>query len=572
MAQWDNSSVKNIIRDIKDNKIVLPVIQRRLVWQEDKMELLFNSLLKGNSFGSVICIEEEKGQKPLFAHREFTRDGNPVDSIEVEENAITHWFIIDGQQRLQSFYIGLDGSYNGKKLFFDLFSDFNHSEFDFRFASETSLLPTINKDRSEDGGIRECFWYPASTLFTELSEINDAYTTAENIIDKSGIEDAVKIKHIERNVNTFHNNIFVSDSVGISKIIINKKKSAVENRQNIVELFRRLNDGGTRLSSYDLLASTLKGFDYKMEKFLDELVSEYSKIGFTEDFIIKLILILSDKPLKEITDITQEDGLFAVSNFERIKNSIEATEKLLKISKNYYWFCTSRKRPVTPLYFIVYHIFYSSVKTEDIPNIFDNYDTNDTNIMLIIKWLRISLLNKVFSTGCGWIPYKTGIRKIHSVMQINKGKNFPYSQLMNVYRSHPIHNFSQEITPESILYFDNEYMLFMLYGGSPKTRSEDIDHIHPKSILARLNISEDKINSIANYQLIESGTNRNVKKAKELYLWIENDINPDNRRNYILRNFMPQNPDFWHSRNFEQFYRERIMIVEHYLNIRFNEI
>ena len=80
MAQWDTSSVKNIIRDIKENIIVLPVIQRRLVWQEEKMELLFNSLLRGNSFGSIICIEEEKGEKPLFAYREFTRDGNNISA------------------------------------------------------------------------------------------------------------------------------------------------------------------------------------------------------------------------------------------------------------------------------------------------------------------------------------------------------------------------------------------------------------------------------------------------------------------------------------------------------------
>ena len=126
MAQWDTSSVKNIIRDIKENIIVLPVIQRRLVWQEEKMELLFNSLLRGNSFGSIICIEEEKGEKPLFAYREFTRDGNNVDSIEMEVNTHTHLFVIDGQQRLQSFYMGLDGSYNGKILFFDLLSDFEH--------------------------------------------------------------------------------------------------------------------------------------------------------------------------------------------------------------------------------------------------------------------------------------------------------------------------------------------------------------------------------------------------------------------------------------------------------------
>lgn len=572
MAQWETSSIKDIIRKIKDNSIVLPVIQRRLVWQEDKMELLFNSLIKGNSFGSVICIEEEKGLKPLFAYREFTRDGSPVDSIESVENVKTHLFVIDGQQRLQSFYMGLDGSYNGKILFFDLFSDFNHNEFDFRFASATGSLPSFNKDRAVDGGIPECFWYPACNLFNELSETNDAYTSAENIWEKFNIEDSNRVRHIERNVSKFHSSIFVSDSVGISKIIINKKKPEVENRQNIVELFRRLNDGGTRLSSYDLLASTLKGFDYKMEKFLDNLVDEYKDIGFTEDVIIKLILILRDKPLKEITDITQTDGLFAVENFERIKNSIEAMKKFLIISKNYHWFCTNKKKPVTPLYFIVYHIFHSNVTTENLPDMFQNFDTNDTNIIMMAKWLRISLLNKVFSNGCGWIPYRTGIRNIYSVISKYKGKPFPYDQIISVYQNHPIHNFSTSINENSILYFDVEYMLFMLYGDSKPVRDEDIDHIHPKSILKKRNIEEEKINSIGNYQLIESGTNRYIKRDKELYIWIENYISPDSRTNYLKRNYITFNKILWQSQNFESFYQGRMKIISQFLNKKFNEI
>ena len=62
MADWSSLSVRSIINKIIDADKVLPVIQRRLVWNEDKMEMLFDSLLKGNSFGSVICIEEEKTQ------------------------------------------------------------------------------------------------------------------------------------------------------------------------------------------------------------------------------------------------------------------------------------------------------------------------------------------------------------------------------------------------------------------------------------------------------------------------------------------------------------------------------
>ncbi len=83
IANWEDLTVRDVITRIKDNRIVLPVIQRRLVWDEEKMETLFDSLFRQNSFGSIICIEEMKGKKPLFAYRLFTVDGSNTVSFEV---------------------------------------------------------------------------------------------------------------------------------------------------------------------------------------------------------------------------------------------------------------------------------------------------------------------------------------------------------------------------------------------------------------------------------------------------------------------------------------------------------
>ncbi len=48
MANWESYHISDIISEIDNKKYVLPVIQRRLVWEEDKMELLFDTLLKGD--------------------------------------------------------------------------------------------------------------------------------------------------------------------------------------------------------------------------------------------------------------------------------------------------------------------------------------------------------------------------------------------------------------------------------------------------------------------------------------------------------------------------------------------
>jgi uncharacterized protein with ParB-like and HNH nuclease domain len=60
MAIWKSYRIVEVIADIEDERFVLPVIQRRLVWDEEKMELLFDTLLKGDSFGVIMVIEEEK--------------------------------------------------------------------------------------------------------------------------------------------------------------------------------------------------------------------------------------------------------------------------------------------------------------------------------------------------------------------------------------------------------------------------------------------------------------------------------------------------------------------------------
>ena len=65
------------------------------------------------------------------------------------------YFVIDGQQRLQTFYIGLTGSYNGKDLYFNLNSDYKKLDFDFVYIDSflsphsdcaSRILPTVNKN------------------------------------------------------------------------------------------------------------------------------------------------------------------------------------------------------------------------------------------------------------------------------------------------------------------------------------------------------------------------------------------------------------------------------------------
>lgn len=154
---------------------------------------------------------------------------------------------------------------------------------------------------------------------------------------------------------------------------------------------------GTKLSGFDLVASILKGFNWEMEKFLDDLLKDYKDINITQDFIIKLIFLLQDDYKKEMANIEAKDANYAIQNKERIKICFEVLKKCLQNSEldNYY---KNSNRSDIPLYFILYHIFHKSLNNSELENIYDNYEVNNSDFRALTLWMYISLLNGVFKS------------------------------------------------------------------------------------------------------------------------------------------------------------------------------
>lgn len=567
MAIWKTYRVADVITEIDEEKFVLPVIQRPLVWTEDKMELLFDTLLKGDSFGGVMTIEEEKDTKPLFNYRPFTKDANFISSRQIDSLKQQQFFVIDGQQRLQTFYIGLKGSINGKVLYFDLFSDYN-LEYEFKFEKDENKLPKISKENI-DRKIPEHYWYPTKELLKRLKDTNDEDQVASEIISLESITDETKKMYITKNVKAFYKNIITAETLGISKVVINKSLPEIENRQRIVELFRRLNDGGTRLSSFDLVASILKGFSWEMEGFLKEILEKYQDIGLTQDNLIKLIFLLQDNHNKEMASIEATDAEFAIKNRERIKATIKALKDFLECSKTLDYY-KEGNRSFIPLFFISYHLFHKDIDNNALMNYFNNYDTGNSDFPLMKCWLYHSLINGVFrSKGAGWIPYKTGIRKILEAIKTHKNEVFPIEELFQVYTNHPI-TFTRTYTSSNLDQLDSSFVYYLMYDRARTIRTNDVDHIMPKNILETNGIDSSKINSIKNFQLLDFGTNRGAKNGKPFKEWVDNQEFVKDKPAYVLLHLIPSDETLWIEDKFEDFIETRAKLIlsklESYIN------
>jgi hypothetical protein len=173
------------------------------------------------------------------------------------------------------------------------------------------------------------------------------------------------------------------------------------------------------------------------------------------------------------------------------------------------------------------------------------------------KWLYHSLVNGVFrSRGAGWIPYKTGIRKLLEEIRKHKNLSFPTNGLFQVYRNHPI-TFTTSYDNNNLDQLDSSFAYYLMYDQAKTIRTNDIDHIMPKSILESLSYDWSKINSIKNYQLIDYGTNRGEKNGKPFALWINNPTYVKDKAAFIKLHLIPEDEQLWTEDKFEDFAESR---------------
>jgi|SRR5690554_5483460 len=565
MSNWKPYTVEDILEKIDNEEFVLPVVQRNLVWKEEKIELLFDTLLKGDSFGGIMTIKDFKNRRPLFAFRAFVKshhDSHRIESRDLDCLNQNLSYVVDGQQRLSAFNIGILGEYNNKRLYFDLLSEARMDNFNFAFAKDSKDL---KKELDNFDGTKKIptLWISVCELFKQIKEAGKKYKyVAEDEIfpmrDFSKEEQEKVLDCLE----SFTEEIFSSENVGICEVRINLKDDEIKNRQRVVELFRRLNQGGTKLDGLELMASKLKGFSASNEKFLFD-IRDFDDIGFGQDEVIKLLFILQDNHKKSIADIDQSDSDFITNNDVRIKNALKGIRVFLKNS-NLYEFYNKNKPSIIPLYFIAYHLFHLKVNDEQVENYFNTYDTSNQDFKLIETWLKMSMLNKVFRRrGAGWTAYATGIRKILEVCSKHKGQLFPKEQLYKMYYAHPL-DFSETIKEEWLESYDFDFLMYLIYERPKSFRINDIDHIHPKSILESKKFDWSDINNVANYQLLDMETNRGEKNGKELHKWIDSSVK--NQDDYLKIHLIPNDTKLWKSAKFKDFLAERKSLIVTKLN------
>lgn len=118
---YEKKSIRAIIDDVNSRKVYLPAIQRKYVWGDSQITRLMDSIMLGYPIGTFLFWKVKKtivNQKE-YSMYEFIKDYHDRDMYKnpaaaqpfpVGSGDETIWAVLDGQQRLTSLYIALQGS------------------------------------------------------------------------------------------------------------------------------------------------------------------------------------------------------------------------------------------------------------------------------------------------------------------------------------------------------------------------------------------------------------------------------------------------------------------------------
>lgn len=568
MAFQTPLTISEAISNIHTKKYLLPSIQREFVWSTDQITKLFDSLMRDYPISSFLFWEVDKEKTREFKFYEFLRDyhqkknrHNEKADLNGSEDIIS---ILDGQQRLTSLYIGLKGSYAYKlprkrysdeqayptrKLYLNLLEPSNNVEYEYGFEFLTDEEANKNDENH--------YWFRVG----EILDLKDTTQVMDYLIKNimfSGVAKE-KAEFANRTLSKLHSIIHINPTISY---YLEKSKEL----DKVLNIFIRVNSGGTKLSYSDLLLSFAtaqwekKDAREEINSFVDEINEIGNGFNINKDFVLKACLVLSD-----FKDISFKVDNFNKSNMIKIENNWEDITKSIRDAVKLISSFGFSRENITSNNLIIPIAYY--LKHIGLPDNFEVSSSRISDRAKIKKWFTLSLLKRVFS----FMP--DGVLKpVRDIIINNKTNEFPLDDIINHFKGTNRTLIFTEDDINNLLYTkygsgDTLVILSILYPWADLRNNFHIDHIFPKSLftknkLAKRGVEVNKINDyienynyIGNLQLLESIPNIE-KSNKEFEVWLHETVNEEAIDDYKIKHYIPKNIDLDFT-NFLEFLEER---------------
>ena len=335
----------------------------------------------------------------------------------------------------------------------------------------------------------------------------------------------------------------------------------------VLNIFIRVNSGGTKLSYSDLLLSiaSAQWENHDAREEIIDFVDDVNAIGdgfrINKDFVLKTSLVLSDLPniAFKVDNFNKKNMMKIESHWDDIKHAIRQAV-LLVSSFGYSGDTLSSNNALIP---IAYYLFINHM-----PDNFVTSAVSKANRKKIKKWLIRSLLKKAFSGQPDNV-----LRPIREIIKANGSNEYPFDEIIERFKGT---NKSIQFTEDDIDDFllnlrygksDTLSTLMLLYPSLDFSNKFHMDHMYPKSkftktYLQKQGVPADKldwyiniVNEISNLQLLPAQLNEE-KLTTDFDVWFNSQYPTYNEKyQYRTLNYLPD-IDYTYA-NFPQFIEKR---------------
>ncbi|HEX3149660.1 MAG TPA: DUF262 domain-containing protein [Gemmataceae bacterium] len=548
-------TIKETLTAIQQTKFVLPAIQREFVWKPDQIARLFDSLMQGYPFGTFLYWKVDKANSGKYKFYGFVGNYHERDNPHCPELPTFHdtdlTAVLDGQQRLTALNIGLRGSmawripykwknnpnaYPVRHLYLDLLARQGDGEeggekYQFDFLTEEQAL-SDNPDR--------CWFKVGDILGMQSGPSMLAWLNARLSQDKT----TQAFTTLDQLFQVVHN-----------KNLISFYEEKSQDLEKVLNIFIRMNSGGTVLSYSDLLLSIAVAQwsgDARTEihSLVDELNATGDGFNFSKDLVLKAGLMLA-----EIGNVGFKVENFNRANMEVLEKRWPEVKRSLRVAVQLlasFGFSEKTLRADSAFLPIAYYICHRKLDSKYISK--SGFADDRAAVR---TWLVRSLLKASGIWGSGLDTLLTALRetiakhgneefptaKVHDLMA-RRGKSLAFSD--------------EEINELVEMRYGDKRLFAMLVLLFPFVNTKNhfhIDHVFPKSLFTKQKLKKaevigdeaeefkEMVNDLPNLQLLE-GLENIEKLASMPAAWITKMFpNAAARTNYCNNHLLGEIPE-----------------------------
>lgn len=541
-------SVEEMLTAIHRREYLMPAIQREFVWSPDQITKLVDSLMRGYPVGSFLLWDVKPETARSYTFYEFLTNYHERDNPYADKATVPHGSpttaVLDGQQRLTSLNIALYGSFAEKKKY----AWWNSAD---AFPVKRLYLNLVDDSEDEELGTKYDLRFLTDRDAAAADGEPHKWFRVGAVLDLANAGPAIMKELEHRGIggsgDAFQRLYDLYEAVRVLKPM-NYFLVTDQDADKVLEIFVRVNSGGTTLSYSDLLLSMAtnqwKELDAREE--VRSLVSEINsnagrQFSFSKDVVLKTALTITDVDVRfKVSNFTQTNMAKVEEQWPQIEGALlRAATLLQQFGYN--------ERNLTANSVIVPIAHYLHLRGAGDSYLDSTADAADR--LALQRWVTRSLVKRgIWGSGLD-----TLLTRIRDVLRANTTGVFPVLAVEDAMAAvgKGLSFDNAEIDELLNLKYAGQRtfsVLSVLYPGLDLSKKFHEDHVFPKSRFTKKKLTEagiphDKIddylaavNLLPNLQLL-AGT-ANIEKQDALpATWIETAFpNEAKRASYLAEN------------------------------------